>query len=734
MLDDAPYVPGQGPTGPTGPSGTGPTGPTGATGATVTGPTGDTGPTGSTGPTGPTGATGATVTGPTGAQGATVTGPTGATGPTGDTGPTGAQGATVTGPTGPTGPTGAQGATVTGPTGSTGPTGADSTVTGPTGPTGAQGATVTGPTGDTGPTGAQGATVTGPTGSTGPTGAQGATVTGPTGPTGPTGTVFEGIDPVSYVVYTDGTTVYIRDRTGSLINSEAIATGLATCINGVMADNITIYIHPGNYTLSATIDIHHSNVEIIGINKGVVITAKNSLNDECFYINGSGIVGCTLSNLLIDGNKANQTSGIGVKIETASSTADAHHYLHRLYIRNCKGNGLVVSGDTRCCRLEHVRVMSGDAEGYNIAGSDHILTDCVAGVNLTGGFNISAGNIKLFGCKAYYNGSGFYVVGDRGSYFACEAQDNYQNGFVLDGADNCIVFGLTADSNGRDTEWCAGLVIYNSDYNIINGGAFFDRESPPTQEYGVHLTGDSNGNETIYGSYSGNAGSSYYDESTGTNTHVTGPTGPTGPTYSIWTQETNFTATPASTSTLTMTSDVTGTIKVGFGLKYTIGGTVYYGVVTAITSNLLTLAGAPMGGDVTALYWCPAHHVRQLVVSVPGKFADAANTTLLKTDSKLSIDWDLGKAYLVRIRHIVVTDDTGANQPIVNVSVNGSAVGTSNNNAGLAVAETWTSTVVDINTSNYDINNDEAVEVITDASGSNDDASDLTVSMTFVLE
>lgn len=39
------------------------------------------------------------------------------------------------------------------------------------------------------------------------------------------------------------------------------------------------------------------------------------------------------------------------------------------------------------------------------------------------------------------------------------------------------------------------------------------------------MTGDSNGNKTIYGSYSGNAGSSYYDESTGTNTHVTGPTG-----------------------------------------------------------------------------------------------------------------------------------------------------------------------------------------------------------------
>ena len=84
-----------------------------------------------------------------------------------------------------------------------------------------------------------------------------------------------------------------------------------------------------------------------------------------------------------------------------------------------------------------------------------------------------------------------------------------------------IVFGLTADSNGRDTEWCSGLVIYNSNNNVINCGAFFDREASPTQEWGVHLTGTSTGNKTIYGSYSGNAGSAYYDESSGSNTHVT---------------------------------------------------------------------------------------------------------------------------------------------------------------------------------------------------------------------
>lgn len=201
-----------------------------------------------------------------------------------------------------------------------------------------------------------------------------------------------------------------------------------------------------------------------------------------------------------------------------------------------------------------------------------------------------------------------------------------------------------------------------------------------------------------------------------------------------WFKETNFTATPASTSTLTMTADRSAIIKVGCGLKYTIGGTVYYGMVTAITSNLLTLAGASMGGDVTALYWCDPSRVVQVDFFVSGSFADAANTALLNSDMNTAFDWNLGKAYCVCIRHKVKTDDSGANQPRVTISIAGSVVGTSNSNAGEAVAETWTSTVVGINASNYDINPDEAIEIVTDANGSNDDASNLTVSAIFVLE
>ena len=200
-----------------------------------------------------------------------------------------------------------------------------------------------------------------------------------------------------------------------------------------------------------------------------------------------------------------------------------------------------------------------------------------------------------------------------------------------------------------------------------------------------------------------------------------------------WILETNFAAVPASTSTLTMTADATSYIKPGCGLKYTIGGLVYYGIVTAITSNLLTVAGAPFGGNVTALFWSEPITIIQVDFLIPGTFADAANTGLLASDTRSKFSWGLGTAYCVQIKHTVRVADTGANQPNVTISINGAVVGTDNSNAGLPVATTWTSTVVGINTSNYDINKGEAIEIVTDANGSNDNAQDLTVSVLFVM-
>ena len=235
-------------------------------------------------------------------------------------------------------------------------------------------------------------------------------------------------------------------------------------------------------------------------------------------------------------------------------------------------------------------------------------------------------------------------------------------------------------------------------------------------------------------------------EGTSASTHNTG-----GKTYKMalcataktitdiadpWKQIFNFTATPASTSTITMGTDQTATIKVGMPLKYVIGGTTYYGLITAIASNLLTVAGAPLSGDVTALY---IDSIRKPIVetfSIPGTFADAADTALIANDLLAYYYWRYGTAYLVQMSAIVSNADTGANNSRVNFRIGTTTtdyVCTDNSNAGLTVGTSIAVTVINIDSAKYAIANGNVLEIKTDANGSNDDAKNLTMQACFVL-
>jgi hypothetical protein len=119
---------------------------------------------------------------------------------------------------------------------------------------------------------------------------------------------------------------------------------------------------------------------------------------------------------------------------------------------------------------------------------------------------------------------------------------------------------------------------------------------------------------------------------------------------------------------------------------------------------------------------------------VAGRFADSSDTTLLQNDQKTFFIWNLAKAYLAKIYIRAATNDTGANQPRVNINIAGSAVSTSNTNAGIALIAGWANTVVDINTTNYIIDYGDVIEVSVDNNGSNKDAENLTVECTFVFD
>lgn len=204
---------------------------------------------------------------------------------------------------------------------------------------------------------------------------------------------------------------------------------------------------------------------------------------------------------------------------------------------------------------------------------------------------------------------------------------------------------------------------------------------------------------------------------------------------SKWSTVTAFNDQPASTSTITMTSDLTATIKPGKAIKFKLSGTYYYAICTAITANLLTIAGAPLttgDGDLTELYYSEfAGQVIQVPILVPGYFADATETALLLNDNLEYLKWTQSKAYLVRMSATQKVADTGS-ENTVNCAINGSNVFSTALTLD-ATAGTWANTVVAVTTANYDINFDESIELVATKVG-NGDCTDLSVILTFVGE
>lgn len=203
-----------------------------------------------------------------------------------------------------------------------------------------------------------------------------------------------------------------------------------------------------------------------------------------------------------------------------------------------------------------------------------------------------------------------------------------------------------------------------------------------------------------------------------------------GPTLREWVQTIGtFTATPASTSTITMTTDLTAYIFVGTSLKYVIGGVTYYGRVSAITNVLLTVHGAPLGGDVTALYY-GGGSIREIIVSIPSTYESASSTTLILSNLKSTLNWKLPTSYLVEYTVWSLTKDTSSDGK-ASVRINNVEVNTSAGGLTIAAAVTEYSTVINIATAVYAVTPGQLIEV-TCVKGTTGDATYLVVTMTLV--
>lgn len=199
----------------------------------------------------------------------------------------------------------------------------------------------------------------------------------------------------------------------------------------------------------------------------------------------------------------------------------------------------------------------------------------------------------------------------------------------------------------------------------------------------------------------------------------------------------NYTTTPATTSRITCSD--TSPFSVGLPLKYTYGGTTYYGIVSAVlTDSYIDIVGAPLntGSALTALYVGTPEMLFPVDFFIPSTYG-ASTGDKLASMADTYFRWNLPKANLVHFQAIQKKADSGGSQPKVNVKIEGYKVSNYDSSNGIQLSDygSWVSNPdVSIDTTRYEIERGEDVEITCTAAGSTGDAEDLTISCLFVMQ
>ena len=198
-----------------------------------------------------------------------------------------------------------------------------------------------------------------------------------------------------------------------------------------------------------------------------------------------------------------------------------------------------------------------------------------------------------------------------------------------------------------------------------------------------------------------------------------------------------YTALPTSTSTLDMSD--TSDLSIGDPVKFTWSGVTYYAVISAMLANTqITISGAPFNAAVSlsALYVGTPTQMKSITYWISDLFGDAVYDILAYNGRYER--WEGPPAYLVSFAATAGIVDTGAAQPKINVKIATNAVSTDDSNKGLqvsGVAGTWVAnTNIQIDADYYDIARGNAIEICCTEAGTNGDAADLSITLTFVYE
>ena len=252
----------------------------------------------------------------------------------------------------------------------------------------------------------------------------------------------------------------------------------AGCAEAFAAGGGRVILKSGIYVVNATIALK-SKVWLEGQGqRATTIFAANGLNDNIVenFVSPDGIVGngqlTAVRHLCIDGNRANQTTGSGIKWEVFPAWTmatndivnqyDAHQRCEHVWIRDVKRDAIEGIDSRAGNMISHLNIEKTGRYGIKPTSDWWIDSVNIGEAGECGVFtensNLFLSNIACFysGQAVGANGHGFAFqtpAGEAGSITLvnCHAQDNWGSGYQFNTVQNVMASACSADSNSRNS-------------------------------------------------------------------------------------------------------------------------------------------------------------------------------------------------------------------------------------------------------------------------------------------
>lgn len=204
-----------------------------------------------------------------------------------------------------------------------------------------------------------------------------------------------------------------------------------------------------------------SYVSIIGDGfNSSILKAKANIDGNLISITQQNDNYILLRDFRIEGNKENNTlnSGIYIYKEDYVNSADSFCTFENLVIFNIYGDGIYNGAGGRENRFRNIIVGYCGGHGINSQSSDSYFEGITCKYNTKNGLHIQSGACRFINIKCFLNGynnntnsrediAGFWIGGTNNLFSACDAQENYGDGFYIKNSYNSLSNCL-ADANG----------------------------------------------------------------------------------------------------------------------------------------------------------------------------------------------------------------------------------------------------------------------------------------------